>query len=59
MELFLSKLHQRYTNLSGMCNLVYELIKCSFWYMNLSCACELRSKEDYMTNFVDLEKVAT
>lgn len=49
-----SKLHRRYVNLSGRCNLVYKLIKCSFQQMNLSFTCELRSKRHHMTNFINL-----
>jgi hypothetical protein len=49
-----SKLHHRYMNLLSGCNLVHELVKCSFWCMNLSGACEEKRKGHYMANLIDL-----
>ena len=38
-------------NLTGGCNLVYELVKCSFWCINLSDTCKLRLKWHDKTDF--------
>jgi putative NADPH-quinone reductase len=49
-----SKLHRRYTNLLGRCNLEHELVKCSFWHINLSGVCGGRRKGNNVANLTDL-----
>ena len=49
-----NKLHERYTNLLGGCNLVRELVKRSFWYTNLFGSYEQGQNSTARLNFFDV-----